>query len=418
MIELTKQTTIGKVPIVVKKNENPIEDKWLAKIYSDDKVVGEPEKSWIQDLEPLEEKEFYDSQLNLAMGCGEERVVHLATYVYVEEDYTFTTGFKAEDVGCVYLNDEWLGKIMGKDYYTTIPLELKAGWNKVEIIYWNNLGEDGVFFEEKFRFDENIKGIQYSLDIPKHEPTIYNTLETELDDVRIRPVFTAPNFVSEQLINSDIFDSTHDMDNGFFTMPKPKYGGVRFRMEHTHEYLPGETWLWHSSKISNRGYRAFLLKPHTNYTITYYVHEYENSIPFETGGYPSAFIWAGMDKRMAYSKVPGLHYLTITTDRTANTDMFCPFRVCYVGTNTEVIPEGARRVIDIELISMVEGNEPVTKPNPFFSYVGNDNGFSIYTQDHQVKLGEYELDGDIPNILNDIDDRIETKMSEFNISWI
>ena len=98
--------------------------------------------------------------------------------------------------------------------------------------------------------------------------------------------------------------------------------------------------------------------------------------------------------------------------------MFCPFRVCYVGTNTEVIPEGARRVIDIELISMVEGNEPVTKPNPFFSCVGNDNGFSIYTQDHQVKLGEYELDGDIPNILNDIDDRIETKMSEFNISWI
>ena len=101
MIELTKQTTIGKVPIVVKKNENPIEDKWLAKIYSDDKVVGEPEKSWIQDLEPLEEKEFYDSQLNLAMGCGEERVVHLTTYVYVEEDYTFTTGFKAEDVGCI-----------------------------------------------------------------------------------------------------------------------------------------------------------------------------------------------------------------------------------------------------------------------------------------------------------------------------
>ena len=226
MIELTKQTTIGKVPIVVKKDENPIEDKWLAKIYSDDKVVGEPEKSWIQDLEPLEEKEFYDSQLNLAMGCGEERVVHLATYVYVEEDYTFTTGFKAEDVGCVYLNDEWLGKIMGKDYYTTIPLELKAGWNKVEIIYWNNLGEDGVFFEEKFRFDENIKGIQYSLDIPKHEPTIYNTLETELDDVRIRPVFTAPNFVSEQLINSDIFDSTDDMDNGFFTMPEPKWSAI------------------------------------------------------------------------------------------------------------------------------------------------------------------------------------------------
>ena len=415
MIELTKQTTIGEVPIVVRKEGSLTEGKWLAEIYDDFKKIGDPSKKWFEGMPLLSTKEFIDFKLNHSLKCGDRKVTLLSTNVLVEEDYDCEVGLKVDDAGCVYVNDEWVAKIEGKDYYTAMIFNLKKGWNKIEVVMWNGTGGDGILFENKLSFDDKIKKIQYDISEDDYSPTITQTLEDNIHSVSIKPVSIKPNYFSTNLLSSDLF-YTHE-EASFFTTPPPKYGGTRYRMDHDFEYEPSGNYKWYYTKVSESRYRAFLLKPNTKYTVTYYVYEYINEIDFSNDGCPRAYLRAG-DSTYEYSKTPGMHTMTITTDRTAGYNTFSPLRVYYHAKNENVVPEGVRRVIDIELISMVEGEEPELKNTAFFSSIGGEKGFSVYAQDYEIRLGNYALEGDIPDIIGDIDNRIEKKNNEFDITWI
>ena len=415
MIELTKQTTIGEVPIVVRKEGSLTEGRWLAEIYDDFKKIGEPSKKWFEGMPLLSTKEFIDFKLNFSLKCGDRKVVLLSTNVLVDEDYDCEVGLQVDDAGCVYVNDEWVAKINGKSDYTVMIFSLKKGWNKIEIVMWNGTGGDGILFQNKLSFDDKIKKIQYDISEKDYSPTITQTLEDNIHSVSIKPIGSKPNYFSTNLLSSDLF-YTHE-EASFFTMPAPQYGGIRYRIDHDFEYVSPANYKWYYTKVSESKYRAFLLKPNTKYTLTYYVYEYINEIDFFNNGHPTAYVWVG-DTYHSYSKTPGMHTMTITTDRTAGYNPFSPLRMCYHAEMQNVVPEGVRRVIDIELISMVEGEEPELKNTAFFSSVGGEKGFSVYTQDYEVRLGNYTLEGDIPDIIGDIDNRIEKKNNEFNITWI
>lgn len=415
MIELTKQTTIGEIPIVVRREESLSEGKWYAKTYEDFKKIGEPSKKWYEGLPVVSEKVYTDLQLTLTMKRGDRKVTSLITYVYVDEDYSCPNGFKADDIGCVYLNDEWLVKINSySEYYQTI-FEFKKGWNKIEIIYWNGTGNDGVEFEHKLSFDENIKKIQYDIDEEEYFPHVLCALEDTPKDISIKPVPQKSNYGSSEAINSEMFYDYQDMP--LFTMPTPLYGGVRFRMEHYFGVNSSGDWKWYWTKMCYPKYRPFLFKPNTKYTMTYYTHEYHSDLTGLNKDYPSPRVRIG-DVGVLYEKTVGFHSTTFTTDRTATLGNYSPFAVLYHAYSSEPIPEGAKRVIDIELISIVEGEEPETKPTPFFSSVGGKDGFLIYSQDYLPKLGEYSLEGEIPEILNNIENRIEKNHNQFEITWI
>lgn len=418
MIELTKQTTIGEIPIVVRKEGLLSEGKWYAKTYEDFKKIGEPSKKWYEGQPVVSEKAYTDLQLNRNMKRGDRKVTSLITYVYVDEDYSCPNGFMADDIGCVYLNDEWLVKINNfSEYYQTI-FEFKKGWNKIEIIYWNGTGSDGVEFEHKLSFDKNIKKIQYDIDEDDYKSIATNVLEDYIVGASIKPITNQKsNIFDRNLLSSEEAFSNHSELEMMYTMPEPKFGGTRFRMDHNSEHTTTGDWRWYWTKVSMPKFRAFLVKPNTKYTITYYIHEYINEIPFSNGGHPSPYIWCG-DNYYSYSKTPGMHTLTFTSDRTSHYNSLSPLRVCYHAYAADVIPEGARRVLDIEIISMVEGEEAELKSIPYFSSVGGENGFTVYSQDYDVRVGEYELGGDLPQIIQDIDNRIEKKNNEFNISWI
>lgn len=414
MIELTKQTTIGEVPIVVRKEGNLTESKWLAEIYDDFKKIGEPSKKWFEGMPLLSTKEFIDFKLDFSLKCGDRKVTLLSTNILVEEDYDCEVGLQVDDEGCVYVNDEWIAKINGRSDYTAMTFNLKKGWNKIEIVMWNGAGGDGVLFQNKLSFDDKIKKIQYDISEDDYSPTITQTLEDNIHSVSIKPVSIKPNYFSTNLLSSDLF-YTHE-EASFFTTPPPKYGGTRYRIDHDFGYeAPGES-KWYYTKVSQSGYRAFLLKPRTKYTVTYYVYEYINEVP-NNEGYPKTYLRAG-DAHYEYSKTPGMHTTTFTTDGTVGYNTFSPLRMCYHGNKKNVVPEGARRVIDIELISMVEGEEPELKNTAFFSSIGGEKGFSVYAQDYEIRLGNYALEGDIPDIIGDIDNRIEKKNNEFDITWI
>lgn len=417
MIELTKQTTIGEVPIVVRKEGESSEGKWFAKTYEDFKKIGPPSKKWIENVALVSTKEYLDVQLNNTMKRGDRKVTHIYTYIFVDEDYECENAVKVDDEGCLYLNDEYaVEKINGHNTFTPVILSFKKGWNKIEGIFYNGTGGDGLWFEKRLSFDENIKKIQYEINnMEEYSPTINFTQEESIKRVSIKPVIQKSNYVNADLLSSDMFYDHAEMEN-YLTPEKvqSKYGGWRFRFDHTHEHQTTNNWRWYWTKLSEPKSRAFLLKPNTTYTVTYFVHEYINET---TDSNPRPYIWVG-DTYYSYSIEPGMHTLTFTSDRSVHFNNFSPIRVCYHSYMDYVMPEGTRRVIDIELISMVEGNEPVVKHTPFFSSVGNEKGISVYTQDYEVKLGEYSLEGDIPNIIQDIDNRIENKNNEFDITWI
>ena len=73
---------------------------------------------------------------------------------------------------------------------------------------------------------------------------------------------------------------------------------------------------------------------------------------------------------------------------------------------------------DIELISVVEGEVAQQIPGPYFPMTGTKEGLTLTTQDHLPKLGEYRLDGDIPEIINSVENIIEKNENELEISWI
>lgn len=415
MIELTKQTTIGEIPIVVRKEGLLTEGKWYAKTYEDFKKIGDPSRKWYEGMPVVSEKEYYDTQLNRQMKRGDRKVTSLITYIYVDEDYTCENGLRVDDEGCIYVNDDYF-KINGWGTEATpIVMEFKKGWNKVECIYWNGTGNDGLLFENKLAFDKNIKRMQYDKDEEEYFPHVLCALEDIPKDISIKPVPQKSNYGSSEAINSEMFYDYQDMS--LFTMPTPLYGGVRFRMEHYFSVNSSGDWRYYWTKMCYPKYRPFLFKPNTKYTMTYYTHEYHSDLTGLNKDYPSPRVRIG-DMNAPYEKTVGFHSTTFTTDRTATLGNYSPFAVLYHAYSSEPIPEGAKRVIDIELISIVEGEEPETKPTPFFSSVGGKDGFLIYSQDYLPKLGEYSLEGEIPEILNNIENRIEKNHNQFEITWI
>lgn len=408
-IPLTKQNTIGEVPIYIGAIDDKTRDKWYVEAYPDIKKIGNVSKKWIEGLEVIKTKTIDDISLNTSVGMGNRTVSLYVTYVKVDEDYGFISTFRIDDEGGLFLNDELICTTVGHTNWAEFTLNLKKGWNKIEILAWNSTGGDGVEFSNKLAQDEFIREMTCSSDSLNSQSYVEETKEAPIQKVSIRPQVFKRNLVGKDMFD-EIFEDTTNA-NKLEVLPPLKGGVLRIRYESSAEFKKQSNYVSFYAKQIKQNKRAFMFKPNTKYTFTYYVHEIENP----RGGYPDIICTAGSGYGHVSENL-GLNTVVITSDRNAHTGGGI-FHIMIAGPDT-VFNEGERRVFDAELISVVEGTEPQLIPGPFFPATGTSEGLRITTQDFTPKLGEYELDGDIPKILDNIENRIVKKNNEINVSWI
>lgn len=423
--ELTKQLTVGEIDVEVKANFQSIAskykdklNKWKFYMYPRTnylEIGGDADKSWIEGLEPRSVRELYDPDIVYEAGYGNLYIGHAVSYLYSQADISIVKNVITIERGCVYLNDEKIAVTPSWAWYNNLTLNLKKGWNKIEVLFHAGTGQNGFDWSGKGLYDASPLATMYSEKFEESISTnIENTEELELSNLHIKGV---TNF---NILGEDLWDDNYllhadalkldDEGNPYWKMWKGEKG-LRFRMD-VDEPFTGTGWHWKSVCHLHHRKRAALLKNLTTYTLTYYVHEGEWPPEAQT----EYNIWIA-NSRWALKKTPGLHTLTFKTDSATSKGTAYLLRELYAGPNT-VYKKGDRRVYDIEFISLVEGEKGMAEKSNCMYSVGLKEGFSIFIQDCNPILGEYELQANIPDKINKIEENIENNIEKFEITWI
>ena len=345
------------------------------------------------------------------MGMGDRTVTLNTIYANFSEDNDYITTVRIDDVGLIVVND--VNIITTSSYSTTydVTLPFKKGWNKIEILVKNGTGGDGFIFNPRIGLNEYLLEMTFDKNATTSKSYIEDTKEAELQKISIRPQYVNRNIVGKDMFLEN-YEVHSDVLNGKVELLEPTKGGVfRMKYETTAEFKQQSGWPVVYAYTPKTSRRPFLFKPLTKYTYTYYVHEITNP----KSGYPDIICMAG-DGYSHVSETLGLRTATVTSTAQAPNGGGL-FHIMIAGPDT-VFAEGERRCFDIELISVVEGEVAQNIPGPYFPMTGTKEGLTLTTQDHLPKLGEYRLDGDIPEIINSVENIIEKNENELEISWI
>lgn len=424
--ELTKQVTVGEIDIdmgtdfyTIAPRYEDKKDRWTFYMYPKTKyteIGGDADKSWIEGLEPRDTRILYDPDIILEAQYGTNYVGHAVAYLHAQVDTTIIRNLITIERGCLYLNDEKIVITPNWSWVNNINLKLKKGWNKIEVLYVANNGQNGfdwsgnglynasplvTMYSELFDYDINIK-------------KLINTEEVELSKINIKGK-SSFNVLGEDLwddyyILHDDAKKLDDEDRPYWAMWKGDMG-LRFRMSVDHAFT-GTGWHWRTVCQLHNSKKAALLKPLTTYTLTYYVHEAQ--VP--SGGQVEYNIWIG-NSRWALKREVGMQALTFKTDAKPYDGSAYLMRELYAGPST-IFNKGDRRIFDVEFISLVEGDKGIAYKSNTLTSSGIGDEIDMFVQDCNPTLGEYELQGDIPSKLEDIENVIENNIELFGITWI
>lgn len=411
-IKITKAETVGEIPFHIGAVDETTRNKWLCQAYPDFKAIGQqPTLDWIEGLEISREKKIADENIAISMGMGDRTVTLNTTYVNFSEDNDYITTVRIDDVGLVVVND--VNIITTSSHSTTydVTLPFKKGWNKIEILVKNGTGGDGFIIQPRIGLNEYLLEMTFDKNATISKSYIEDTKEAELQKISIRPQYVNRNIVGKDMFLEN-YEVHKDVLDGKVELLEPTKGGIfRMKYETTAEFKQQSGWPAVYAYTPKTSRRPFLFKPLTKYTYTYYVHEITNP----KSGYPDIICMAG-DGYSHVSETLGLRTATVTSTAQAPNGGGL-FHIMIAGPDT-VFAEGERRCYDIELISVVEGEVAQNIPGPYFPMTGTKEGLTLTTQDHLPKLGEYRLDGDIPEIINSVENIIEKNENELEISWI
>lgn len=429
--QLTKQTTVGDLDIDINYSFEDMaskyrdrQNKWMfymypRTIYNND--TSQPiDKHLIKGLEPRQIMEMHDDDTNLEGRYGANYVGHVVTYIYSQLEMQMMFKLGTIGKGCFYFNDERIQDIPSWSWTDTIePMTIKKGWNKVELLFVADTGMNGFKVHANNAWNGIYKShsliTQYSCDFPESTDTdIVNTEEHEIHSLSIKG---KTNF---NILGEDLWDEAYqlhdealkldDKGNPYWTRTKGDKG-LRFRMD-CDEAITGTMWHWRNVSVIKPGIRTAIFKPLTKYTLTYIVHEAFRP----EGGQYEVNIWVA-DSRWSLKLEPGTHTLTFTTDSKADKGTAYLLRELYAGPQT-IYNKGDRRVYDVELISLIEGDKgQMEKTNTLYS-VGTNDGFTMFVQDCNPVLGEYVLQADIPKKIQNIEEDIESNIDIFEVTWI
>ena len=410
-IKITRAETVGEIPFYLGVVDETTRNRWLCQAYPDLNSIGQPTLDWIEGLEITKEKKVADESTNLSMGMGNRTTTLNTTYVNFSEDNDYTTTIRIDDVGLIIVNDVNIMTTSQYDRTYDITFPFKKGWNKIEILVKNGTGGDGFLIAPRIGLNEYLLEMTFDKNATMSKSYIEDTKEAELQKISIRPQVTKQNIVGKDMFLEN-YEVHKDVLDGKVELLEPTMGGIfRMKYETTAEFKQQSGWPSVYAYTAKASRRPFLFKPLTKYTFTYYVHE----ITIPRAGFPDIICMAG-DGYSHVSEALGLRTATVTSTAQAPNSSGL-FHIMIAGPDTW-FNEGERRCVDIELISVIEGEVPQYIPGPYFPMAGTKEGLTLTTQDHLPKLGEYRLDGDIPELINSVENIIEKNENELKISWI
>lgn len=423
--ELTKQVTVGEIDIEMstdfQSTSSKYKDKlnkWQFYMYPRTKYLeigGNADKSWIEGLIPRDSRELYDPDIVYEAGYGSLYIGHAVSYLYSQADISVVKDVITIERGCVYLNDEKIAITTNWTWYNNLTLKLKKGWNKIEVLFHAGAGHNGFDWSGKGLYNLSPLVTMYSEMFKESILTnIENTEELELSNLHIKGT-TKFNILGEDLWKDNYLldaDALKLDDEGkpYWKMWKGEKG-LRFRMDIDEPFVGTG---WHRKNVCKMHHsrRAALLKNLTTYTLTYYVHE----VQYPPGAQTEYDVMIA-NTRWVLQRQTGLHALTFKTDSAASKGVAYLLRELYCGPST-TFKKGDRRVYDVELISLVEGDKGMVEKSNCINSVGLKEGFSMFIQDCNPVLGDYVLQANIPEKLNNIEESVEKNIERFEITWI
>lgn len=152
--------------------------------------------------------------------------------------------------------------------------------------------------------------------------------------------------------------------------------------------------------------RRTIFEPNETYTITYHIRKIQgaNRIRFNA---------AGVEYELPREK--GIHSFTFNTNNpnffSWNVNLF----IFHLDNKSATDPVDEW---DIEILNCIEGEIPNQHRIESVASVGKGGGIQITTQLQRPILGEYTLQGDIPQQMDFIETKIEQQNSKYEITWI
>ena len=185
-------------------------NKWIAQAYytGENKAATPPKLEDIAGRTPTRTLELTDAQFNLS---GNGSVFNMdnytgirTTYVYLDADYSLTTGIQHDDAGSLYVNGALVASgPLQTASWKSVTLPLKKGWNRIDGL-WNE-GGGGDFFKFQAPLENDAHIIQLacrpnvSID-PMRAVTMERVAEQEAGFNTFNKQFTAWSQRTEQTL--------------------------------------------------------------------------------------------------------------------------------------------------------------------------------------------------------------------------
>lgn len=136
-------------------------NRWKIDMYPQDNYLGNPDKAWIEGLQPTRSVTVLDRLLSTSLNYGNNYIGHAYAYVFAEKAINIPVVPKSDDEGCLYLNDiKVVERVTSSNSRETI-LEFVSGWNKIEFIYVEMGGDDGFELGTTISEHEDVKTFTY-----------------------------------------------------------------------------------------------------------------------------------------------------------------------------------------------------------------------------------------------------------------
>lgn len=120
------------------------------KSYKDWRTSDLPTLEDIENLQIKSTKTFLDTSTSLSMNIGEKYTACASTYIYSETRKNVNFSFSADNGGILYINGSKAGSYIYYDGSTEsksdpveCPVTIRKGWNKIQVIYSEESGDDG-----------------------------------------------------------------------------------------------------------------------------------------------------------------------------------------------------------------------------------------------------------------------------------
>lgn len=204
LLKLTTNVVVYRGANVMQPNGT---NKWIRRRYSKINAgTSVPTKTELSSLTIIENDTIIDdANVTSSLNLGDNYVGYIMTYVWCDEDVSFTTNIFHNDSYAIYINDILQSSDINWNPSHPVTLTFKKGINKIECLWGESTGGDGFGFHTALSNQNtyikrmNCYGLNgYTLAIQNQTPDIGISINTTTGNS-----LNAPSSVTTNLNNND-----------------------------------------------------------------------------------------------------------------------------------------------------------------------------------------------------------------------